>query len=151
VQQLYEATRKKASLMCEELARDEKRVLKTSLWLRVAKAPVISGSTTLLRLVGKDIVIGSECNHCGLCVRNCPAGNIYEKEGRIGFGLSCNSCMRCIYSCPRKAMGFKHLGFFKVPGGYDIRAILGKDCDSVENGDVRVPPFFNKYIQDDAM
>lgn len=151
VQQLYEATGKKVGLMCEELARGEKRILKTSLWLRLVMTPVIAGSTTLLRLVGKDIAIGSECIHCGLCARNCPAGNIYEKEGRISFGLSCNSCMRCVYSCPQKAMSFKHLGFFHVPGGYDIRAILGKHSCSSENDVVRVPPFFNEYIRNDAM
>lgn len=151
VQQLYEATGKKVGLMCEELARGEKRILKTSIWLRLAMTPVIAGSTTLLRLVGKDILVSNECVHCGLCVRNCPAGNIYEKEGRIRFGLSCNSCMRCVYSCPRKAMSFKRLGFFAVPGGYDIRAILGRLCCSPEEGGDRVPPFFNEYLQNNEM
>lgn len=44
------------------------------------------------------------CNLCGLCVRECPAGNIQIVDGRIQFGDKCYLCLRCLHHCPQEAI-----------------------------------------------
>lgn len=130
IARLYGATMRKAALMADALIRGEPRELKTGLGQRVLMGIVGSFSTLFFRTVGKDIRVGPECTRCGLCARNCPAGNIVETKSGIRFRLSCASCLRCVYSCPTGALRLRRFASFAVPGGYDIRKIL----DSVTSG-----------------
>lgn len=153
VRQLYLATQKKVAAMCGEVINGQKRVLKTGLGLKLGiglAAPVFS---VLFRFMGKDLKVSEACTHCGLCVDNCPAGNIYEKNHDIRFKLSCNCCLRCVYSCPQKALSFKRLTFIPVTGGYDINKILNQACEetSGESATNRVPLFFNEYVSNGKM
>lgn len=151
VRQLYDATRKKVAIMCKELLNGKKRILKTSIGLKVLMEIAIPVFSWVLRLSGKDLTINRSCSHCGLCIRNCPAKNIYEKGGKIRFKLSCNSCMRCVYSCPKSAINFRLLTFFPVPGGYNIEKILIQSSDATEIVNRPIPPFFNSYIKNDTL
>ena len=148
--QLYEATAKKVAIMCKEVIHDEKRILKTGIGLRVLMEGVMFITPWIFPLVGKDLSVSEACSHCGLCIRNCPARNIYEKNGKIKFRLSCNSCMRCVYSCPKSAINFRFFAFFPVPGGYNIEEILKQPHDESEIKN-KVPQFFNNYIEDDTL
>lgn len=151
IRQLYKATNKKVTIMCKEVIDGEKRILKTGIRLKVMMGLVRPISSRMLRLVGKDMKIEKSCTHCQQCIKNCPARNIYEKDGKIRFKSSCNSCMRCVYSCPQKAMKFKFLKFFPVPGGYNIEKILKQPCDASNCVTGKIPPFFNDYIQNDTL
>jgi ferredoxin len=151
VKELYEATRKKVSIMCKEIISDEKRILKTSLWLKILMEFVAFISRPCFNLLGKDLSVNKSCENCGLCIKNCPAQNIYEKEGKIKFKLSCNCCMRCIYSCPKNAVNFRVLKFFAVPGGYNIRKTLEEDYDSSGEKNEDIPAFFYNYINNDKV
>ncbi len=153
MQQLYLATKKKAVIMSKEVIAEQQRVLKTGLKLRIMNgitSPVIS---FLIRFMGKDLKVNSSCTNCGLCVRNCPAGNIIEENQKIEFKSSCNGCLRCVYSCPKNAIKFKHLTFIPVSGGYNVdevvRGVNGSSLVNLET--VKVPPFFNDYIRNDAL
>lgn len=149
--QLYDAARKKVGIMCEELIRNERRILKTNLKLKLLMEFVMLVSPTFFRLVGKDLIVTNSCTHCGLCVKNCPAGNIYEKNNKIKFKMSCNSCLRCVYSCPQKAITFRFLTFFPVAGGYNIKKILEQPCNFNEQSKRIIPPFFYDYVENDAL
>lgn len=151
INQLYEATKRKVAIMCKEVINGESRILKTSIRLRALMELAMHIFPWMLRLVGKDLIIKKTCSHCGLCINNCPARNIYEKGGRIRFKLSCNSCMRCIYSCPKSAINFRFLTFFAVPGGYNIKKILENPNDVSESENKSIPPFFYNYIENDAL
>lgn len=148
--QLYEATLKKVAIMCNEVINGEKRMLKTGFGLKVVMESVAFVTPPMFRLVGKDFRVNENCCHCGLCIKNCPASNIYEKKGRVRFKCSCNSCMRCVYSCPKAAIKFKFLTFFPVPGGYNIDKILKNpsNANKVQN---KIPSFFNDYINNDEL
>lgn len=46
-----------------------------------------------------------KCTACGLCVKQCPTGNITEdKEGRLVWGRSCLMCLNCEMKCPEDAI-----------------------------------------------
>lgn len=149
--QLHDASRKKVGIMCEELIRGEKRILKTELKLKVLMELVMRITPSFFRLVGKDMVINTSCTHCGLCVKNCPAGNIYEKNDKIKFKMACNSCLRCVYSCPQNAIKLRFLTFFPVVGGYNIKKILEQSCACSEKMNNRIPPFFSDYVKKDSV
>jgi flavodoxin/NAD-dependent dihydropyrimidine dehydrogenase PreA subunit len=116
MKQLYKATEKKVSIMCEEVIAGKTRLLRTGLKLRLGMGMAAPVFSILLRLSGKDLKVSKACSHCGLCIKNCPAGNIYEKNSRVKFRLYCNCCLRCVYSCPQNAINFKILSFFSGAG-----------------------------------
>ncbi len=151
VKKLYETTRYKTGIMCEEVLNGQKRLLGTGPGFRLMMGLARMLSCGALRFMGKDLIAGSECSLCGYCIRNCPAGNIREKAGKIRFGSSCSSCMRCVYSCPKQAIHFRILKFFPVKGGYNLKNYLDVRNDSCpaagEWKDSKAPPFFSEYIQ----
>ncbi len=55
-------------------------------------------------LYGRFHTVGSTCNACGWCVRNCPADSIQMKDGKPTFLFRCQICMNCLYFCPKKAI-----------------------------------------------
>ncbi len=46
---------------------------------------------------------GEECNQCGLCAEECPAGAIPKENPMLTEPEKCISCMRCVVICPQKA------------------------------------------------
>jgi len=151
VKELYEATKKKVTIMCEEIMSGEKRILKTSLGLRILMEFVAFISTPCFKLLGKYLTVNKACVKCGLCIKNCPAQNIYEKNGKIKFKLNCNCCMRCIYSCTKNAINFRVVKFFALPGGYNIKKTLEKPDSTNEEKNEGIPAFFNNYINDNNL
>ena len=149
--QLYDATCKKVALMADELDRNETRVLKTGFGQKMLMECVMAVTPMLFRLVGKDYAVNNACTHCGLCVRNCPASNIVEKNGKIKFKLSCNCCLRCVYACPQNAIRLRAFSFFTVPSGYNIKRILSQPqaCDREKKK--QAPKFFDAYLKDESL
>lgn len=45
----------------------------------------------------------AECNGCGLCVKQCPAGNLKLGENGVIQKNNCILCFRCVNLCPQKA------------------------------------------------
>lgn len=46
---------------------------------------------------------GDECNQCGLCAEECPAGAIPKENPMLTEPEMSISCMRCVVICPQKA------------------------------------------------
>ena len=44
---------------------------------------------------------GTNCNGCGLCAENCPAGAISREDLKAADPKKCISCMRCVARCPQ--------------------------------------------------
>lgn len=53
--------------------------------------------------LGKTFFADQNCNHCGVCAKNCPNHNIVNGK-RIRFRWHCGLCMRCLYLCPQHAV-----------------------------------------------
>lgn len=57
--------------------------------------------------LSKNISSTKDCDKCGLCLRNCPQGNITFEDGHAIFHSKCILCLRCIYICPINAIRYK--------------------------------------------
>jgi len=75
------------------------------------------------RFFGKHLTATSSCNHCGICIQNCPTKNITEKGCRIIFDSQCTFCMRCIYGCPVQAIVPRFLKFLVIHPWFDLEKI----------------------------
>lgn len=150
MRRLRDASAEKVALMCRELVAGAGRRMEVSLGMSLLMGPVRFLASIFLRLMAKDLRVGSDCSRCGLCVRSCPAGNISETGGAIRFGADCSSCLRCVYNCPRRAIGFKTLSFFPVKGGYDLAKILAHPEACPDAGTKANPPFLAQYLENAA-
>lgn len=45
-----------------------------------------------------------KCTRCGICVKNCPMGNLDRKNGDIVHQDRCTMCYRCVNNCPAQAL-----------------------------------------------
>ena len=56
----------------------------------------------------KTYYASSDCNNCGICIRNCPVKAIVSLDNRPYWTFKCESCMNCMSTCPRKAIETAH-------------------------------------------
>jgi len=62
-------------------------------------------------------VDGKKCVKCGICVKQCPNGNISLENGTITFGRGCAACSRCMHICPKNAYKYMDKTFEQ----YDLK------------------------------
>ncbi len=62
------------------------------------------GLSGIERWVSRLWYADESCVRCGVCVRNCPVGNIELTDDGVRFGDHCLLCMRCFHHCPRQAI-----------------------------------------------
>jgi ferredoxin len=58
--------------------------------------------------LSKTFVANSNCNNCGICIKECPTSSIIYVRNRPYWKLTCESCMRCLNNCPQKAIEAAH-------------------------------------------
>jgi ferredoxin len=56
----------------------------------------------------KTYFASSDCDNCGLCIKNCPVKAIKKIDNRPFWTFNCESCMRCMSNCPKKAIETGH-------------------------------------------
>ncbi|ERI90494.1 4Fe-4S binding domain protein [Clostridiales bacterium oral taxon 876 str. F0540] len=66
-----------------------------------------NGFNKMLPKLSASLTSTSECSKCGLCLRNCPKGNITFEDGHAIFHSKCIMCTRCIHLCPINAIRYK--------------------------------------------
>ena len=47
-----------------------------------------------------------KCNHCGVCQKVCPVGDIELVEGRPRWLGHCEQCFACLHWCPQQAIQY---------------------------------------------
>jgi len=65
-----------------------------------------------------------KCIQCGLCIRNCPLGNIRMENGKIKTGHNCALCVCCSFNCPADAFSIGLLNGWKVNGKYNFEKVV---------------------------
>jgi ferredoxin len=85
---------------------------------------------------GRGITPDENCNGCGWCAANCPAGNIsMGAHGKPEFADVCLICMRCLYGCPKGSLSPSWLKFFRIPGGFEMPQSAGRALEAGALGD----------------
>ena len=85
-----------------------KRSVKYVLPIRRGISKIIGGQfLRLLPKMSNNLTSTSDCNKCGMCLRNCPKGNITFEEGHAIFHSNCMMCVRCIHICPINGIRYK--------------------------------------------
>lgn len=124
VKQLHDAACKKAKLMVEEILNGTRRLQENDWFL-----DIISRAFSMLegegaRYMGKDFRVSESCTLCGICIDNCPIGNIYRENTMIRFHTRCLLCLRCIYKCPENAISPRLFKFIVLKDGFNISPII---------------------------
>ena len=148
MKQLYRATTRKITQMCEAIESGEWHYYYTGTALRIKMGIVSTFAAMIFPLLGKDVVVEKSCSQCGLCVSNCPAKNICIKNGKIKFHSSCSACLRCVYTCPKKAIHFRLFSFITLPDGYDVKKSLSEKGNYDEKPNGKIPAFFKSYVEE---
>ena len=82
--------------------------------------------------LSKTFIANSNCNNCGICIKECPTRSIILVNDRPYWKLTCESCMRCLNHCPRKAIEAAHgmaagmILLFSLANGWLLMTIAGK-------------------------
>jgi Pyruvate/2-oxoacid:ferredoxin oxidoreductase delta subunit/flavodoxin len=72
-------------------------------------APISLGYYFMGRfLFAKTYFASSDCDNCGLCIKNCPVKAIIKVDNRPFWTFNCESCMRCMSNCPKQAIETGH-------------------------------------------
>lgn len=129
---LCEEAIKKSKLIAAEIFEGKERIQKAGISARMFSF-LFRIESFGARFVAKDFSVLKFCNNCGVCVENCPTGNIYRKKGKIKFGWKCLICMRCLYGCPKKAITPILWRFMVIKGGYDIKKVFSETLKQNEN------------------
>ena len=58
--------------------------------------------------MSKTLYASHKCNHCNLCVKECPVQAIKIVTQRPYWTAKCESCMRCMNICPVRAIEAAH-------------------------------------------
>jgi ferredoxin/flavodoxin len=123
IKQLYRTAARHAQTMATDLLTGTKRLQNNTI-ISTALTAGFSGMESIgARFFGKHLTVTHSCNHCGICIRNCPTRNITEHEGRILFDSQCVLCLRCVYSCPVQAIVPRYLKFLIVRPWFDVEKI----------------------------
>jgi ferredoxin len=67
-----------------------------------SKAPAFLDGNT-----AKGFIVNEKCNHCGMCAKVCPVGNITVTDKPV-FSDKCEVCLGCVHNCPNGALHLKN-------------------------------------------
>ncbi len=74
--------------------------------------------------LSKTYYASSECDNCGVCIKNCPVNAIIEVDKRPFWTYRCESCMRCMGNCPKKAVETAHGFVFGIWAIYSFILVV---------------------------
>ncbi len=124
---LIEASLKKAAHSVEQILSGITRKASQLFLLSIICMPVaIFEDRFGAKVFGRFLKTSDRCTRCLRCVRECPGGNITNKNGTIKFGLKCVWCMKCIYQCPSQVIYPRIMKFCVLPEPYDCKTVLEK-------------------------
>ena len=77
-------------------------------------APISLGYYLIGRFaIAKTFYANSDCDNCGICIKQCPVNAIKMVDGRPFWTFKCESCMKCMNHCPLNAIETAH-GLFTI-------------------------------------
>lgn len=70
------------------------------------KTYILGGIFRAFLLTDKPFRTNENCNHCGLCEKQCPSHNITLSEQGPQWLHHCTGCLSCYHHCPRHAIHY---------------------------------------------
>lgn len=107
IKKFSEKAEKKISVLSEEFLKGGVYKDKVSNFRLLLGKAMYKSFYKVLPKLSLNLKSTDECTKCGLCVRNCPVGNITLEEGHAVFHKKCIMCVRCIHLCPKNAIRYK--------------------------------------------
>lgn len=124
IKQLYLTAIRRGKISAQEILAERVR-LQNNTWFLTALTLVFSAmESSGARYFGKHLTIADTCTECGICIQQCPTGNITKQDGKITFDSQCTLCMRCIYQCPVHAIFRHYMKFFVIKPWYQLQKIV---------------------------
>lgn len=71
----------------------------------MARQIILSFDPAVMR---NDFFLESPCDHCGVCEKACPMGNITLTEDGPRWNDKCQLCLACLQLCPKQAIQYVH-------------------------------------------
>jgi ferredoxin len=124
IKQLYNTAVHRVKTMVKEILSETIKLQKNTFFSTFATTAFSNMEKFGARFFGKNLYVSDSCNHCDICISNCPTNNITKQKGHIRFHMKCTFCMRCIYGCPVNAISPRFLKFFVISPWYEIQAIV---------------------------
>lgn len=123
--QLYKANLTKINDMVHDLKHHVSRYMKPGMLVKTVFLFINWCENNFgARGFGMSLKASDACTECGICIKNCPMGNISFKNQDIKIGMDCTFCMRCIYTCPMQAIETKLFSFTTLDQPYNGKDIL---------------------------
>jgi ferredoxin len=106
-QRRFDAAKEKISRIAGYVRQREKRpVEKGPLWQRIVFTPLYHLSFAQLSKMDRSFWADAKCNHCGICVKVCPAQNISMQQGKPVWNHHCEQCFACLQWCPQESIQY---------------------------------------------
>jgi ferredoxin len=106
-QRRFEAAKEKISRIAGYVRQREKRPIeKGPLWQRIVFSLLYHMSYAQLSKMDRSFRVDDKCNHCGICVKVCPAQNIILQQGKPEWNHKCEQCFACLQWCPQESIQY---------------------------------------------
>ncbi len=104
---LFEKAEGRISLIADKVK--EKQILPVErgpLWQRLLFSGMYKMSFKHVPQMDKQFWVDEKCDHCSICSKICPAGNITMDTGVPVWNHRCEQCLACIQWCPRESIQY---------------------------------------------
>jgi Pyruvate/2-oxoacid:ferredoxin oxidoreductase delta subunit len=106
-QRLFRQAREKIKAVAAAVLHGEQNdVERGPLWQNIPFSLIYKISFRKVPKMDKPFWSDDKCNHCKICAKVCPAGNIEMTDGKPRWLHRCEQCMACIQWCPQEAIQY---------------------------------------------
>lgn len=146
--QLYDVALHKIALCIEDIKNKKERCVKKNIISSIfASSMHYLESRFGARYFGRSLRVNENCTKCGICVKECPSGNI-QLNDQISFQNHCIFCMKCIYNCKVHAIYSKSLNFVVLDSYHVDEFTKHPERKGVLKGYYK---HYIKYMEDDLL
>ena len=142
--QMYQYNEKLCPLLVQDLLGGKRDDIRFTLRHRIFSA-IFKVQQPGAVFNGRLYSANKNCNMCKKCVRECPAGNISIRNGKLKFDGRCTMCMRCVMFCPQSAVNPGLLRPMKVNGAYNFKKLLSDDAIKGDYVNENTKGYFKLY------
>lgn len=109
----FEAAKSKITTITHAIVNNNKKTIdKGPFWQSIVFSFLHRITFSHVPKMDKHFWVDDKCNHCGICGKVCPSGNIEMKDGKPVWHHKCEQCLACLQWCPKESIQYGK----KTPG-----------------------------------